>query len=121
MEVEALTQHNCAIYPFLKATKGNWRNAIFISCECTVCPYGRSQPCEGFLMTINSDGSPFILSVEQYRNITAESLDPSECVGQLSRQAFETIYMLYLQWHQESMLDCPLFIHSKASEGRCKF
>lgn len=121
MEVEALTQPNCAIYPFLKATKGNWRNAIFISCNCTACPYGHKPCCEGYLMTSNSDGTPYILSVERYRAITKDSIDPAECCGSLSRQAFENSYALYLQWHLSSLQDCPLLVHSQAAAGACKF
>ena len=120
MEVEALTQNNCVIYPFLKATKGYWRNANYISCDCTVCPYGHKPCCEGFLMTSNSDGTPYILSVERYRAITKDSIDPAECCGSLSRQAFENCYALYLQWHLSSFQDCPILIHSKAA-GSCIF
>ena len=29
----------CKFYSFLRATGGNWRNAIFISCDCEVCPH----------------------------------------------------------------------------------
>lgn len=111
-------QGNCLIYPFLKATKGNWRNAIFISCDCEICPYGHKTVCEGFLMTANPDGAPYILSVEKYRALTKEPFDATECVGFLSRQAFESAYGLYLQWNLPSMQNCPLLIHSKAV-GSC--
>ena len=121
MEVEALTQHNCAIYPFLKATKGNWRNAIFVSCDCIACPYGHMPFCEGYFMTASSDGAPFILSVERYRAITKEPIEPAECCGTISRQAFEATYSLYLQWHLSSLQDCPLRALNESATGSCNF
>lgn len=121
MEVEALTQHNCMIYPFLKATKGNWRNAIFISCDCIACPYGHVPFCEGFFMTASSDGTPFILSVERYRAITKDSIDPAECCGTMSRQAFEACYSLYLQWQLSSLQDCPLRVLNIATTCSCNY
>ncbi|MBQ7768768.1 MAG: hypothetical protein IJ403_07805 [Oscillospiraceae bacterium] len=72
-------------------------------------------------MTANSDGTPYILSVERYRNITKDSIDPDECCGHLSRQAVENSYALYLQWHLSSLQDCPLLVHSNAAAGSCKF
>ena len=28
---------SCKIYSFLRAVRGNWRNAIFVSCDCGNC------------------------------------------------------------------------------------
>ena len=28
---------SCKIYSFLRAVRGNWRNAIFVSCDCGDC------------------------------------------------------------------------------------
>lgn len=116
-----MTQNTCAICPFLKATRGNWRNAIFVPCDCTACPYSHKPVCEGFLLTSNSDGTPYLLSVEKYRSITKEPIDPAECCGTLTRQAFESLYTLYLQWHLASFQDCPLLLHSNTAELACKF
>ena len=39
---------SCKIYSFLRAVRGNWRNAIFVSCDCGNCMCGRTTPCSGF-------------------------------------------------------------------------
>lgn len=116
-----MTKNTCAIYPFVKATKGNWRNAIHISCSCETCPFGHPKVCEGFLMTANSDGTPYILSVEKYRTVTKEPVDPEECCGAMTRQAFEAVYALYLQWHLSSLQDCPLLVHSMTVQSSCPY
>ena len=35
---------SCKIYSFLRAVRGNWRNAIFVSCDCGDCMCGRETP-----------------------------------------------------------------------------
>ena len=119
MEVEALLQQTCVIYPFLKATKGNWRNAIYITCDCVVCPYGHNPNCEGYLLSASSDGTPLVLSVERYRAISKEHVDSAECCGKISRRAFEACHSLYLQWHLSSMQDCPLHTCSQVLACSC--
>ena len=44
---------SCKFYSFLRAVRGNWRNAIFVSCGCDACMYGREKPCSGFLLTVD--------------------------------------------------------------------
>lgn len=70
-------------------------------------------------MTSSSDGTPYILSVERYRAITKESVDPAECCGAISRQAFESIYYRYLQWQLTSLQECPLRVFNNATTGSC--
>lgn len=114
-----MIQKNCPTYPFLKATQGNWRNAVFITCNCSACPYGQKAICEGFLLASNADGTPIILSLEKFRSLSTEPIDPAECCGTISRQAFEAMYHLYLQWHLASFETCPLLIHSQKSARNC--
>ena len=44
---------SCKIYSFLRAVRGNWRNAIFVSCDCGDCMCGRATPCSGFLLSVD--------------------------------------------------------------------
>lgn len=39
---------SCKIYSFLRAVRGNWRNAIFVSCDCGDCMCGRQRPVPVF-------------------------------------------------------------------------
>lgn len=47
---------SCKIYSFLRAVRGNWRNAIFVSCDCGDCMCGRATPCSGFLLAVDECG-----------------------------------------------------------------
>ena len=105
------------LYAFFKASRGNWRNAIYIPCECANCPYGHTPTCTGFLMTANEDGYPLLISENDFMDATGESIDPKEFCGTLSRYAFENLYALFLQWHTESICDCPLWILSQNTVG----
>ena len=69
----------CIFYSFLRATGGNWRNAIFISCDCEVCPHEHEKPCSGFLFTVDECGQVMLLSAESVHQLTGEQVDPAEC------------------------------------------
>lgn len=96
------------MYQFLKATKGNWHNAIHIKCSSLLCPHGNPMPCEGFLIAIDADGSPIFMPVETLRNLSGESIDPEECCITLSKHTFEAAYALYVEWHAVSAESCSL-------------
>ena len=55
---------SCKFYSFLRAVRGNWRNAIFVSCGCDACMYGREKPCSGFLLTVDECGQVMLLPAE---------------------------------------------------------
>ena len=79
------------LYRFLSACGGNWRNTIFVS-----CPEPDSAP--GFLMAADRDGRPVIMELESFYQMTGEQIDPVECYGHLSKDAFESIFAQYLLW-----------------------
>ncbi len=103
-----MNQKKCKIYPFLKAVRGNWHNALFIKCEYAVCPHSQSPPCEGFLMSVDADGSPILIPAKIMKHLSGESIEPGECQTVLGKRTFETIYGLYIEWHTVSSTDCPL-------------
>ena len=103
-----MTKIHHKLYAFLKATKGNWHNAIHIKCSSLLCPHGSLMPCEGFLIAIDADGSPIFMPVETLRKLTGDSIDPEECCITLNKQTFETAYAQYVEWHTVSSESCSL-------------
>lgn len=106
--MEQEMQRYCKLYAFFKATRGNWRNTIYISCDLTKCPYGHEPACTDYLLTANENGQPLVISVADYIRISGEPVEASECRGRLSRQAFECMYGQYINWHISLLQDCPL-------------
>ena len=104
------TQNYCRLYAFFKAIRGNWRNAIYVSCDQVNCPYGHKPACSGYLMIGNENGQPLVISEADYIRITGEAIEPAECKGTLTRQAFECMYAQYVYWNVTSVQDCPLSI-----------
>lgn len=102
-----MNQH-CVFYSFLRAVQGNWRNALFIQCSCAVCPCAVSQACQGFLFAVDAEGKPLLVPATEIRRLTGESIEPAECRGVLERQAFESAYWQYIEWHTDSGRECPL-------------
>lgn len=113
-------QKHCMLYAFFKAVRGNWRNAIYVSCDQISCPYGHYPACKGFLLTANEDGFPLLVSEQDFIALTNEPVEPSECHGTICRQAFESMYTLFLQWHMESPGDCPLRVISRCIAYCCQ-
>ena len=103
-----MNQNHCKFYSFMRATRGNWRNTLYVMCGCTPCPYGQDPLCEGFLMAADADGSLIIMPVEIVRQFTGESIEPSECRGTLVRKTFEAVFSRYIEWHTLSDYSCPL-------------
>ncbi len=85
------------LYNILSACAGNWRNCVYISA-------GSSD----YLLSTGRDGSPIVMTAEQFQLLTGEQLDPAECCGQLSPEGFKTLYAKYLLWHMPSAMEDPL-------------
>lgn len=73
------------LYRFLSACGGNWRNTLFVS-----CPELETSP--GFLVAADRDGCPVIMTPKSFYQLTGEQIDPAECYGQLTKDAFESIF-----------------------------
>ncbi len=106
-------QNICALFPFYKAVGGNWRNALYICCECSVCPYTGASPCQGYLMSANAHGLPMIISIRHYETVTGELVEPAQCRGKITRQAFEAAYAQYILWQLPDSGNCPLQAFSR--------
>lgn len=103
-----MNQNHCKFYSFLKAVRGNWHNALFIECRCNSCPHKKTKVCEGYLLTADAGGELLLIPVERLSQLTGESIEPTECRGNLSKQAFESLYSQYIEWHTVTDTDCPL-------------
>lgn len=103
-----MNKDNCKFYSFMRATRGNWRNTLYVKCCCRDCPYGYSGLCEGFLLAADADGSLIITPVEAVRQFTGEAIEPAECRGTLPRKMFEAVFSQYIEWHTTSDTDCSL-------------
>ena len=98
-------QNNSELYQFLKAVRGNWHNALYLSCRNSAIP---QQPnCGNFMMTADADGRPILIPANVMRSLTGENIGPEECLSIMERQKFETLYSLYIEWHTVSQTDCP--------------
>lgn len=104
-EMKKSKYHN-ELYPFMKAVRGNWHNALYLSCKQTICTQYKS--CPDFLMAVDADGHPLLLSVETLRSMTGEDIEPGDCLGAIDKQKFGTLFSLYIEWHTVSQADCPL-------------
>lgn len=95
-------------YLFMRAVQGNWRNAIFLKCDTKVCPYGQTPSCEGYLFTADDNGILLLMPVRYFEQITGDSVDANECIGILTRNTFEKVYHLYIEWNTVSTKECAL-------------
>lgn len=98
------------LYLFMTTCSGNWRNSIYIKCQ-------EEKDTPGYLLTTNRDGQPIVMTVEQFQQLTGVQIDPTECCGQLTEAAFESLYAQYLLWHCSSAREHPLMTLCKNYPG----
>ena len=91
---------SCKFYSFLRAVRGNWRNAIFVSCGC--------DACSGFLLTVDECGQVMLLPAETIHELTGEEVEPAECSAVLSRRSFDAAFSKYIEWHAPDPSACTL-------------
>ncbi len=115
-EVVFVDQGQAPFYQFLKAARGNWRNAIYLYCSRCACP----QDCGGFLMAADADGAPVLISAKAFEAMSGETVTPEECSSILHRQAFESAYALVILWRTVSSSDCPLAAFTTAGTPKCR-
>lgn len=87
-------------YLLLSACTGNWRNCILVA--------GAENDTPGYLLSADRDGQPIVMAVEQFQQLTGEQIDPTECCGQLTEDAFKSLYSQYLLWTMPSSEADPL-------------
>ena len=90
------------LYLFLAACQGNWRNSVYLSTDGP-----------GYLLSADRDGRPIVMSREQFRQLTGEAIDPAECCGRLTEDAFKALYAQYLLWRMPKADSNPFGILSQ--------
>lgn len=103
-------------YEFMTGCAGNWRNTIFISCP--FCGEDCTTGQRGCLLTTDRDGRPMVLSVACFEELSGERIDTSECVGHISKDAFEALYARYLDWEISHSTGCQLCAVSHESRNK---
>ena len=101
-----MAQINRNLYELLFNCKGNWRNAIYI--PCGPCPHPCKVDRSGCLMATRQDGAPLLVSVQDFEKETGERIDPGDCIGTLSKDAFSSLFSNYLTWEMSSSEQCPM-------------
>lgn len=96
---------NQKLYRFLNACEGSWRNTVFVFCKN--CPYSE-RICSGYFLTTDRNGVPILYPVEQLQKYSKESLETDECIGVLSREAFEALYHQWLIWQITDSQQCNI-------------
>ena len=94
------------LYELLFSCKGNWRNAIYV--PCGPCPHPCKVDCSGCLAVIRQDGAPLLVGVREFEEETGERIDPDDCIGTLSKDAFSSLFSRYLIWEMTSSEQCPM-------------
>ena len=94
------------LYELLFSRKGNWRNAIYV--PCGPCPHPCKVDRSGCLAAIRKDGAPLLVGVREFEEETGERIDPRECIGTLSKDAFSSLFSRYLTWEMSSSEQCPM-------------
>ena len=101
-----MDQMNRNLYELLFSCKGNWRNAIYV--PCGPCPHPCKVDCSGCLAAIRQDGTPLLVSIRDFEKETGERIDPDDCIGTLSKDAFSSLFSNYLLWEMSSSEQCPM-------------
>ena len=101
-----MDQMNRNLYELLFSCKGNWRNAIYV--PCGPCPHPCKVDRSGCLAATRQDGAPLLVGVREFEEETGERIDPGECIGTLSRDAFSSLFSRYLTWEVSSSEQCPM-------------
>ena len=114
-----MAQINRNLYELLFSCKGNWRNAIYI--PCGLCPHPCKVDRSGYLAAIRQDGAPLLVSIRDFEKGTGERIDPGECIGTLSTDAFSSLFSRYLIWKMSRSKQLPhrfitLYPHSQTPE-----
>lgn len=91
---------------FLEATKGNYRNAIYI--ECHNCTFEHTSKCQDFLFIPGHDCIPILLPVHDAGIFLGEPIDRSDCSGIMTNHVFTRLYQKWLELTTSSDEVCPL-------------
>ena len=107
----------CAIYSFLNATGGNWRNSIYVECGNVKCNH--YSLCSELLLAFDSEGQPVMFPANMILKMTGLSADKSECLATISLKQFEALFARWLDWRIDTPGECPIYQISIICAGAC--
>ena len=90
---------------FMDAAQGNYRNALYISCN--VCGYSKESHCGDFLFIAGSDGSPILLPISDAEQFFGCKIDYSDCNSRIGNQDFLRLYHKWIELHTVYDHTCP--------------
>ena len=105
-EVPIMKTSSYSIFDFLEACGRNWRNTVCVSCEHCFQPC-RAE-CRGCLLTADMEGRPMAISLTRFEAITGWKVEPCDCIGTLSRYAFDELFRYYRLWECADPVACLL-------------
>ena len=109
-----MSKTSYSIFDFLKDCRGNWRNAIFIPCE--PCKHPCSNDRQGCLLVSDAEGHPHAICINRFEAITGQRVEGPDCIGSLTRKAFESAFLSYLTWeYDDPELCCLRFLDGEVS------
>ena len=93
---------------FIKASRGNWHNAVYI--ECGVC-LTENKRCGApdFLYVPDYDGRPVLIPRTSLERFLGEPVQKDECFLELSRVEFERLYKALIEDRVDFSAPCSLF------------
>lgn len=90
---------------FFEAAQGNYRNAMYISCNCS---YRRESGCGDFLYIPGHDCRPVLLPLTDAENFLCTRIDKTDCAAVISSSCFIRLYHQWLMLSTSSSTDCPI-------------
>lgn len=98
-------QNQNLLYRFLNLTRGSWRNAIYV--DCISCPY-ENRNCTGHLLITDAEGTPLLLTVPHFEEMTGDKVDKFECAAIITKKVFESLYDRWLSWNVTEPKECSI-------------
>ena len=93
------------IADFMDAAQGNYRNALYISCN--ICGYIKESHCGDFLFIAGADGAPILLPLSDAEQFFGCKIDYSDCNGRMGNIDFLKLYHKWIELNTVSDHTCP--------------
>ena len=101
----ALSVSYATIAAFLESTEGNFRQAVYVSCNCN---YIKEAGCGDFLFIPGFDCKPVIIPLADIEKFMGTKVDKSECIAVLTSQSFIRLYKKWIDLTTASSAECPI-------------
>lgn len=93
------------IASFFEAAEGNYRNAVYVSCNCN---YTKESGCGDFLFIPGPECKPILLPLDDAENFMGNKVDKSDCAAIISSCTFLHLYNKWIDMTVSSSRQCPI-------------